>query len=212
MAGGPYRPSHPLPHPLPPCIPLLGSLSLTRLLAWDWINAVECSLLGLLPCDRPAWGFRGRAYQFKPTELYFPSPGSAPGLCAAPTPPPLLTLPSCFVWQTQNARPSSGPFSSLAASTWKRWEAWVPGNTSRDRTEWAHSCLSPHRARLHPNQHQPMRWQGQNLWLPCRTTPNGPESKLLPGVGVPFEKLGHLGAPYPPFCVLNGPEVLRPRV
>lgn len=40
----------------------------------------------------------------------------APGLCAAPGPPPLLTLPSCFVWQTQNARPGGGPFSSFAGS------------------------------------------------------------------------------------------------
>lgn len=199
MAGGPYRPSHPLPPPLPPCIPLLGSLSLTRLLAWDWINAVECSLLGLLPCDRPAWGFRGRAYQFKPTELYFPSPGSAPGLCAAPAPPPLLTLPSCFVWQTQNARPSSGPFSSLAASTRKRWEAWVPGNTSRDRTEWAHSCLSPHQARLHPNQHQLMRFQGQNWGFPIALPRMARNQNFFQAQGFPLKSWGIWGPLTLPF-------------
>lgn len=169
MAGGPCR---------PPSGPL-GSLTppLTLLHAHSGLDQCSQVLFAGPSCPVIAQPRALGAEHINSGPLNCISPARArPRPLCSSGPPPLLTLPSCFVWQTQNARPSGGSFSSFTASTWKRPEAQIPGNTSRARPEWT-SC-SP---------------------LPCGVRPGGPLGQwagrglgdLLVRVGVGWCKLPH---------------------
>lgn len=163
-----------------------------------------------VPCDRPARGFGGRAYQFRPTELDFPGPARPPPLCRArPAPFAHSRFMLCLANTKRPARRralfklrSQHLKTPRGSGTWEHLQGPGRGPPRGPR---------PRRERRWAGRRPPRR-PGRSWGRAARASP--PRLPGRPGhrgffqaPASPLKIRGTSGAPSPRLCVLNGPEV-----
>lgn len=154
-----------------------------------------------VPWDRPARGLGGRAYQFRPTELYFPGPGPPPAFVPRPARPLCSLSLHALFGKHKTPGPAADPFQASQAAL---------ENAARLGYTWEH-LQGPGRVDSEgagpPPRARPLRLPGRGWGRAARASPaRHPRcpghQDFLQAPAFPLKIRGTSGAPSPRLCVL----------
>lgn len=152
-----------------------------------------------VPWDRPARGLGGRAYQFRPTELYFPGPGPPPAFVPRPARPLCSLSLHALFGKHKTPGPAADPFQASQAALENAARLGYLGTPPGAGPGGLRGGRAP-AARAPPEAAGPgLGPRGAGFPSAPPQMPRAP--RLLAGAGVPFENPGHFGGPLAsPLC------------
>lgn len=159
-----------------------------------------------VPWDRPARGLGGRAYQFRPTELYFPGPGPPPAFVPRPARPLCSLSLHALFGKHKTPGPAAGPFQASQAALENAARLGYLGTPPGAGPGGLRGGRAP-AARARPLRLPGWGWGRAARASPARHPRCPGHQDFLQAPAFPLKIRGTSGAPSPRLCVLNGPEV-----